>query len=110
MDEEFTCKDFRTWAGSVAALQIMSHTEDFDCDVTCKKNIVNIVDGVAAKLGNTRTICKKYYIHPALLLSYEQNKLQQVLSKLKKIDDPKVLNMETEKALLSFLKSLQKRT
>jgi DNA topoisomerase-1 len=110
MDEEFTCKDFRTWAGSVAALQIMSHTEDFDCDAGYKRNIVTIVDGVAAKLGNTRTICKKYYIHPALLLSYEQKKLQQVLRKLKKYDDPKVLNTETEKALLSFLKSFQKST
>lgn len=107
MDEEFTCKDFRTWAGSVAALQIMSHTEDFDCDTACKRNIVAIVDGVAAKLGNTRTICKKYYIHPALLESYEQRKLEQVLVKLKKYDDPKTLNTATEKALLSFLKSIQ---
>lgn len=110
MDEEFTSKDFRTWAGSVTALQIMSHTEDFDCDADCKRNIVGIIDGVAAKLGNTRTICKKYYIHPALLQSYEQKKLQQVLSKLKKYDDPKVLNVETEKALLSFLRSIQKHT
>lgn len=108
MDEEFTCKDFRTWAGSVAALQAMSHMEDFDCDASCKRNIINIVDAVAAKLGNTRTICKKYYIHPALLLSYEGNKLQSILSKLKKYDDPKILNAASEKAFLSFLKSIQK--
>jgi DNA topoisomerase-1 len=110
MDEEFTCKDFRTWAGSVAALQIMAHIEDFDSEAGGKRNIVSIVDGVAAKLGNTRTICKKYYIHPALMQSYEQKKLQQVLSKLKKYEDPKVLNVETEKALLSFLKSAKKGT
>jgi DNA topoisomerase-1 len=108
MDEEFTCKDFRTWAGSVAALQIMSHTEDFDGDAACKKNIVDIVDGVAERLGNTRTICKKYYIHPALIESYEQRKLEQVLKKLKKYENPKELNSETEKALLGFLKSIQK--
>jgi DNA topoisomerase-1 len=107
MDEEFTCKDFRTWAGSIAALQIMSRTEDFDFNTDGKQNIVSIVDGVAAKLGNTRTICRKYYIHPALLQSYEERKLQQVLSKIKKNNDPKVLNAEIEKALLFFLKSLQ---
>ena len=110
MDEAFTCKDFRTWAGSVTALQIMAHIEDFDGEAGGKRNIVSIVDGVAARLGNTRTICKKYYIHPALIQSYEQKKLQQVLSRLKKYEDLKVLNVETEKALLSFLKSTQKGT
>jgi DNA topoisomerase I len=109
MHEDFTCKDFRTWAGSVAALQLMSTIEDFDSDAACKRNVVNIVDGVATKLGNTRTICKKYYIHPALLQCYEQKKLQQVLVRLKKYQDPKLLNAASEKALLFFLKSLQKQ-
>lgn len=109
MDEEFTCKDFRTWAGSVAALQIMCHVEDLMSDADNKRNVVHIVDGVAAKLGNTRSVCKKYYIHPALLQSYEEKKLDQVLRKLRQCQDSQKQNRQTEKALLSFLRSNQKQ-
>jgi len=107
MQRDFTCKDFRTWAGCVLALQLMATAADFECDKDCKRNIVAIVDGVASKLGNTRTVSKKYYIHPGLLTSYEQKKLDNILSPIKKIQNSKELNQRSEKALLSFLKSLQ---
>lgn len=106
MHEDFTSKDFRTWAGCVVALQLMAFAEDFTCDAECKKNIIAVIDGVAMKLGNTRAICRKYYIHPQLLLSYEQKKLDEVLLSIKKYEHTKDLNKQTEKALLSFLKSL----
>jgi DNA topoisomerase-1 len=108
MKEEFTCKDFRTWAGCVVALQIMAGMEAFDTEAECKRNIIAIVDHVAQKLGNTRTISKKYYIHPGLLLSYEQQKLDTLLMKLKK-EEGSALNKTAEKALLTFLKGLQKK-
>lgn len=106
MDEAFTCKDFRTWAGSVLALRFMMQAEDA-IDAEAKKNMLAIIDSVAAKLGNTRAICRKYYIHPGLLQSYEQKELDAVLEKLKKYKDTKELHQQAEKALLSFLKTLQ---
>jgi len=106
MQDDFSCKDFRTWAGCVTALQLMTLAEDFNCDAECKRNIVAIVDGVAAQLGNTRSVCKKYYIHPILLRSYEEGKLDRILAKLKKAAQTKDFNQQTEKALLSFLKTM----
>lgn len=104
MHEEFTSKDFRTWAGCVLALQLMALTEDFDCDSACKKNIIAIVDGVAERLGNTRTVSKKYYIHPGLISSYEAHTLEKVLKPLRTRALTKDQNVKAEKALLKFLK------
>lgn len=109
MDEAFTCKDFRTWAGSAIALRLMAEATSPDCDADCKKSIIAIIDGVAARLGNTRTVSRKYYIHPGLLRSYEQGSLGSILNKLKKSNDPHDLNPAIEKALLSFLKAQQKK-
>jgi DNA topoisomerase-1 len=106
MQEDFSCKDFRTWAGCVTALKLMALANDFDCNTDCKKNVIAIVDGVAAQLGNTRTVCKKYYIHPTLLQSYEQKKLDAIIDKLKKETGSKTFNQQAEKALLAFLKTL----
>ncbi len=103
MHEEFTSKDFRTWAGCVLALQLMAVTEDFDCDSNCKKNVIAIVDGVAERLGNTRTVSKKYYIHPGLITSYEARKLDKLLIPLKTKELTKDHNIKAEKVLLKFL-------
>lgn len=107
MHEEFTSKDFRTWAGCVLALELMAITEDFDCDSTCKRNIISIVDGVAERLGNTRTVSKKYYIHPGLITSYEQKKLDSILKPLKQKELSKEGHLKAEKALLKFLKTFK---
>ena len=107
MQDDFSCKDFRTWAGSVTALKLMASFDHFECDSDCKKNIISIIDGVAGQLGNTRTVCKKYYIHPTLLESYEHKKLSSILEKLKKDTTSKSFDAKVEKALLAFLKTLQ---
>ncbi|WP_198666876.1 DNA topoisomerase IB [Taibaiella helva] len=106
MAADFSSKDFRTWAGCVAALQLMAEVTDFSCDVGCRKNSIAIIDGVAAQLGNTRAVCRKYYIHPLLLQAYEEKKLDEVLLMLQKAKDARSLNTAAEKALLSFLKEL----
>lgn len=107
MQEDFSCKDFRTWAGCVTALKLMALSDDFSCDADCRKNVVAIVDGVAEQLGNTRTVCRKYYIHPTLLECYEQRKLQPVVEKLKKSTASQSFNQRAEKVLLAFLKTLK---
>lgn len=68
--EDYTSKDFRTWAGTVLAAQTLQELDKFDSDSQAKKNIVRAVESVAAKLGNTKAVCRKCYIHPAILDSY----------------------------------------
>ncbi|HEY8919133.1 MAG TPA: DNA topoisomerase IB [Chitinophaga sp.] len=105
-DEDFTCKDFRTWAGSVHALNMLADMEPFDTATACKRNIVSVMDGVAGKLGNTRAVCKKYYVHPRLLIAYEEGKLEpymrQVRESRNKAGKGELHN--DEKVLLKFLK------
>jgi DNA topoisomerase-1 len=67
--DEFTSKDFRTWAGTVLAAQLL-HALDFESETQAKKNIVRAVEQVAERLGNTKAVCRKCYIHPAIFESY----------------------------------------
>lgn len=74
---EFTAKDFRTWAGSLQALLCFRSLKEPAKKTDIRKNIITVLDTVSNKLGNTRTICKKYYIHPYLIQLYEENKLNK---------------------------------
>jgi DNA topoisomerase I len=76
---DFTAKDFRTWAGSLHALQAFKQIGEATCDADCKRNVVAVLDAVSKKLGNSRTVCKKYYVHPGLIRLYEENKLVKYL-------------------------------
>jgi len=72
-----------------------------------KKKIVNVLDQVAAHLGNTRTVCKKYYVHPAILTLYEKDKLKKYIDQLDSIevDDDKSGLTAEEKVLMKILSS-----
>lgn len=102
--EDFTAKDFRTWAGSVSALYAFKEAGEFDTVADCKKKIVSVLDEVAINLGNTRTVCKKYYVHPTIIKSYEEGRLFNYIKQLDEDKDIKAaeLNM-AEKALLEIL-------
>ncbi len=75
--EDFTAKDFRAWAGSVNALCGFHEVGHFENSTDCKKKIVTVLDSVAEKLGNTRTVCKKYYVHPTVIAAYETGKISK---------------------------------
>jgi len=77
---DFTAKDFRTWAGTLHALQAFAELGEACSEAECKKNIVAVFDAVSSKLGNTRAVCKKYYVHPGLVQLYEENKLNKYLT------------------------------
>jgi DNA topoisomerase-1 len=68
--EDFTAKDFRTWAGTVLAAEELSAAARFSSTAQAKKNIVKAVEAVARRLGNTKAVCRKSYIHPAILDAY----------------------------------------
>lgn len=69
--EDFTAKDFRTWRGTVAAFEAFREMGPFDSPTAGKHNISRCYDLVAEALGNTRAVCKKYYVHPKVLSIYE---------------------------------------
>ena len=68
--EDFTAKDFRTWAGTVLAATALREFDEAGSMAQAKKNVVQAVEAVAGMLGNTRTVCRKSYIHPAIIESY----------------------------------------
>jgi DNA topoisomerase-1 len=65
--QDFTAKDFRTWAGTVLAAMALQEFEAFDSETQAKKNVVAAIESVAKKLGNTRAVCRKCYVHPVVL-------------------------------------------
>ena len=67
---DITAKDFRTWAGTVLAGTALRELEPFDTEATAKANVRAAIERVAARLGNTPTVCRKCYIHPAILDAY----------------------------------------
>ena len=79
--QHFTAKDFRTFAGTVLASRALAEFEKFDSQAQAKKNVVQAIENVAKKLGNTRAVCRKCYIHPAVLNSYMDGSLASVLQK-----------------------------
>ncbi|MDB6072254.1 MAG: putative topoisomerase, partial [Verrucomicrobiales bacterium] len=67
---DFTAKDFRTWAGTVLAALALREFQEFDSHAQAKKNVLQAIERVAGRLGNTPVVCRKCYIHPAILTSY----------------------------------------
>jgi DNA topoisomerase I len=74
---DFTAKDFRTWSGTVQAFLALKSIGCCDTQTETKRRIVEALDIVSSHLGNTRTVCKKYYVHPAILSLYESKKLEK---------------------------------
>ena len=72
---DVTAKDFRTWAGTVLAALALAEFEVFDSDALAKKNVRAAIESVAARLGNTPTICRKCYVHPEVVHSYLQGEM-----------------------------------
>lgn len=73
--EEFTAKDFRTWAGTLKAFQALKVLEPIESEKEWKKEVNEIVKAVARSLGNTPTVCRKYYIHPRLIELHQSGEL-----------------------------------
>jgi DNA topoisomerase I len=79
--EPFTAKDFRTWAGTVCASFALRGFEPFQSEAQAKRNVVQVIKAVARRLGNTPSVCRKCYVHPALLEMYMLGHLSGVVKK-----------------------------
>jgi DNA topoisomerase-1 len=76
-NEDITAKDFRTWAATNLAALALAGFETVDSEARRKKNVLRAVEAVAGLLGNTPSICRKCYIHPAIFEGYLDGSLLQ---------------------------------
>lgn len=100
--EEFTAKDFRTWTGTLYAAITLHSLEEGE--KPSKRGFSQIVKQVAQRLGNTPSVCRKYYIHPVILKRYEKKEWKMVIEKEATVDLVEGLQKE-EQAILQILKS-----
>ena len=78
--EDITAKDFRTWAATNLAAVALREFERFDSKAAAKKNVLRTVEAVAKMLGNTPSVCRKCYIHPAVFEGYLDGSLSEALA------------------------------
>ena len=104
---DFTAKDFRTWSGTVHALLALRSIGCCDTKTETKRRMVEALDIVSEHLGNTRTVCKKYYVHPLILSLYEGNKLEKYIEELDELEKKNEKNGLTpeEKVVMKILES-----
>ncbi len=93
--EDFTAKDFRTWAGTVLAAMALQAQEPFENKSQAKQNLKAAIGAVAKMLGNTPAVCRKCYVHPAVLETYLDGNLIEGLKQ------------QTEKTLAESLRNLR---
>lgn len=103
---DYTAKDFRTWGGTLEALRQLAICSAQNQQLTRKKLVVEALDCVAKRLGNTRAVCKSSYVYPLLLSFFESGKLDRYLKKINCQTPHKSVGLQhDEKVLLQFLKS-----
>ncbi len=105
MGDDFSAKDFRTWAGTVNALRLLVDLEPCETEKELKKNVNTVLDDVAHRLGNTRTVCRKHYVHPQVLEAYECQDLNPYIRQKARFRQSSLHGLDgVEKLLLRFLK------
>jgi DNA topoisomerase-1 len=105
MGTDFSAKDFRTWAGTVNALRLLVELEPCETTKELKKNVNTVLDEVSHQLGNTRTVCRKHYVHPQILEAYECQDLNPYIKQKARYRQTSPYGLDSvEKLLLKFLK------
>jgi DNA topoisomerase-1 len=109
-NEDFTAKDFRTWGGTLEAMRQLAVCTQSSPDMPAKKLVVTALDCVAAKLGNTRAVCKSSYVYPLLLETFEAGNLLRYLNQVAvaEKDEKKALKND-EAVLIKFLKAVKRK-
>jgi DNA topoisomerase-1 len=113
--QDFTAKDFRTWAGTILAVAALTEVGTWASQRQAKSNVLRAIDRVAEQLNNTRAICRKYYVHPAVFETYLAGTLLETLQngteKAAKTDAARKALSSEEAAVVRLLRhSLQSPT
>ena len=108
---DITAKEFRTWAGTMLAAKELCAMGPAKSRREAERNMVRAIDAVAKRLGNTRAVCRKYYVHPGLVLAYLQGLTAPLSSapmpKRDRRERPAAALRRDEAAVLQFLQRSQ---
>ncbi len=106
-----TAKDFRTWGGTILAGNELREIGPAPTKREASQNVLRAIDAVAGKLGNTRTVCRKYYVHPALIEAYLEGRTAPEPKSLPaegpRRSKPRAALRRDEVAILQFLNDLE---
>jgi DNA topoisomerase I len=104
--EDFTAKDFRTWAGTLLAAMALNAQETFSTKKQAKANIKIAISAVSKILGNTPAICRKCYVHPAVLETYlDGNLIEGLKSRAEEALTEKLDDLRSDEiTVLTFLR------
>ena len=102
--DDFSAKDFRTWAGTILAVEALREAGTFDSEREGKSKLLGAIDRVAQQLNNTRAVCRKYYVHPAVVDSYLTGSLITELTPSRNGTGPATLT-KMETAVLGLIRT-----
>lgn len=105
--EEFSAKDFRTWVGTVTCAMLLSECVEPDLPQAERKSrVTSVVKDVARRLGNTPAVCRKCYVHPAVLDAYMENGTLEFERKIRRTEGL----LKEERFVLALLEERAKET
>jgi DNA topoisomerase I len=96
---EFSSKHFRTWAGTVQAASLLADEAPPTSATDAKRKINTVLDQVAARLGNTRAVCRRCYVHPRVFERYAEGRLSAELSEVSTDRVPEGLDVDEQRVL-----------
>ncbi|WP_299313918.1 DNA topoisomerase IB [uncultured Aquimarina sp.] len=99
----FTAKDFRTWGATTIFFETLMDLGISTKEKEIQKNILKAYDMAAASLGNTRNVCRKYYVHPFIESSYKDGSIKKVFNKINTSNQSADYFTNTEHAILNLL-------
>jgi len=102
--QDFTAKDFRTWAGTVLAAWALKEFEQVDSAAQAKRNVVRAVEAVAQELGNTPAVSRRSYVHPSVIDAYlDGNVVRQVRQRADRVLSESLDRLKPEEAAVLAL-------
>ena len=105
--ENFTAKDFRTWGGTVHAVRALQQLGPCEAEDQADKNIVKLFEMVAAELGNTPAVCRRYYVHPAIPAACREGSFFDYCAEVEGQAEDEWLEPEEQIALLILRRALE---
>lgn len=101
----FTAKDFRTWSASLSFFNTLLELDKAETEKEIKDNILKAYEMTASALGNTKTVCRKYYVHPIIVQAYQDNQLYKSFDRIKKSNSSNPYFSPSEKEILKLFKT-----
>ena len=108
-EHDFTAKDFRTWGGTVRMVKCLENLLDEQPELKKERAVKDAIKEVAKGLGNTPSVCSKYYIHPEVINLFKEGNLMDYLKKHDAPADGKELLSGTEKLVIKMLKNAARK-